>query len=127
MMIHRWIVAAATTVAVFTAMAVSGNAWPGASEPNNLTFSRPVALPGVVLPAGTYVFERASWNSPDIVRVLSVDRRQVYFMAFTLEVRRPEGLANDHVVTFGEAKAGTPLSIAVWYPIDSMTGRQFIY
>ena len=125
MMIRRWVVGAALGAAVFVLMAVAGGAWEGYT-PNNLTFSGPVALPSVVLPAGTYVFEQPSFNSPEIVRVLSEDRKHVYFMAFTREVVRPQGLG-DRPVTFGEAQLGAPPPIAVWYPIDSATGHEFIY
>ena len=54
---------------------------------NYLTFSRAVALPGVELAAGTYIFENASnAMSNTIVRVSSRDRKKV-FVSFT--ARRP--------------------------------------
>src|SRR6516164_3213044 len=95
-------------------MAAADSLWGGGAEPNDLTFSGPVALPGVVLPAGTYTFERPSWNSPDIVRVVSRDRKRPYFMGYTRRVDRPAGAA-DQFVTFGEAPAGAPPPITVWY------------
>jgi hypothetical protein len=106
-------------------MTASGQAWVTPNRTTLLTFSGPVALPGVVLAAGTYTFERADGHL-DIVRVLSKDRSKVYFMAFTREVDRPEGLSADRVVTFGEASSGAP-PIKARYPLDSSTGHAFIY
>jgi hypothetical protein len=92
----------------------------------HLTFSKPVALPGVSLPAGTYIFERASpYNAIDVVRVSSEDRRFVYYAGFTELVPRPARRAP--LVTFGEAVAGAALPIKEWYPIDSGSGHRFIY
>ena len=105
----------------------SVGAWHGESNPNYLTFSGPVALPGVVLPAGTYTFTHASLNDPNVVQVLSRDGRHVYFMAFTRPVGRPDGLPQNRRVMFREVAPGVPPPIAVWYPIDSVTGHQFIY
>src|SRR5207244_10294147 len=69
---------------------------------NYLTFSAPFALPGVALPAGTYLFDVAALGSNDIVRVTSRDGAQVYLTAFTMRVRRPIGLPADRQVVFNE-------------------------
>ena len=46
---------------------------------NNLTFSNAVALPGVTLTAGTYVFESGpGGTNPNIVRVLSQNRQRQF-------------------------------------------------
>jgi hypothetical protein len=92
-----------------------------------LTFSAPVALPGVALARGTYVFELAApQTDPTIVRVLSRDRSTVYFMAFTEMVQRPPG-RNDQRVWLGEAAAGRPVPILAWYPEGDSRARRFIY
>src|SRR5215467_4753324 len=85
-------------------------------------FNRPVALPGVALGAGTYVFELPdpidAWN---VVRVTSQDRRTVYLTAFTKVVDRPLGLSPDQVISFGEASASAPQPIRVWWPTGDST------
>jgi hypothetical protein len=92
----------------------------------HLTFSKPVALPGVTLGAGTYIFERAAPNSAiDVVRVSSNDRRFVYYAGFTELVNRPAGKVP--LVTFGEAVTGAPLPIKEWYPFNTSSGHRFIY
>jgi hypothetical protein len=93
-----------------------------------LTFSGPVGLPGVTLPAGRYVFERV--ESPgriDLVRVRGRDHSAVYLTAFTTMVDRPRDLGPDQVVTFREAGAGAAPRIATWFPAGEALGHQFIY
>jgi hypothetical protein len=92
---------------------------------NKLTFQQTVALPGVTLPAGTYVFERDSNSSNHIVRVLTTNYQRMVYVGFTTPVTRPTGLRS--AVVFGEARAGEPLRIAAWYPIGSNQGHQFLY
>ena len=93
-----------------------------------VTFNRPVALPGVSLGSGTYIFELpdpiGAW---DIVRVSSRDRRVVFLTAFTRVVDRPHGMSPDQVISFGEAAPNVPQPIKTWWPAGESTGRQFTY
>ena len=92
-----------------------------------LTFSAPIALPGVTLAAGTYTFEVPDAPfSPSLVRVRSKDGQHVYLTQFAREVSRPGGDNVPHV-TFGEAAPGTAQPINIWYPMGGDNGRQFIY
>jgi hypothetical protein len=105
----------------------SGHAW-GVSHENNLTFSRPVALPGVVLPAGSYTFDLAgSTSSLDIVVVRDKASSKVYYMGFTNTVKRPASMSKTAAITFGEASANQPPPIATWYEIGDSLGHQFLY
>jgi hypothetical protein len=97
-----------------------------ASQTNHLTFTGPVALPGVTLPRGTYTFEVVDLH-PDIVRVLSRDGSRVYFTGFTNGIARPAGLSADRLVTLAETARGIAPRIEAWYPIGKSTGRRFIY
>jgi hypothetical protein len=109
-------------------MVVSVFGWDNPSRTTSLTFSGPVRLPGVTLGAGTYVFELAApETSADIVRVLSKDRSQVYFAAFTESVDRPAGVTADRQISFGEASAGVASPITAWYPAFESRGHRFIY
>jgi len=114
------------TVALALLVAASGHAW-GLSHQNNLTFSRPVALPGVVLPAGSYTFDMAGTTSLDIVVVRNRARTKVYYMGFTNTVRRPAGMLTTAAIAFGEASANEPPPIAKWYELGSSTGHEFRY
>ena len=94
---------------------------------NYLTFSGPVALPGVTLQAGTYIFERVVDTEPDVIVVRDRDRSKVYFMAFTQRAERPAGMSRTSAVTLGESRAGRAAPIIAWYPLDSLTGHRFVY
>jgi hypothetical protein len=97
------------------------------SRTQYLTFSKPVALPGVMLAAGTYIFETPSPDSShDIVRVSSRDRKIVYLTAFTREVDRPVSMPLTQLVSLREVAPKEPAPVAVWWS-ESKTGRQFIY
>ena len=108
--------------------AASTNAWSDTSHTNYLTFSRAVALPGVELTAGTYIFETPSnAMSNSIVRVSSRDRRKVFLTAYTVDVQRPRGDNGKLLVQLGEAPAGAAPPIAAWFPIGEEVGHQFLY
>jgi hypothetical protein len=93
-----------------------------------LTFSHPVALPGVALGSGTYIFEIATPASgADVVRVMSADRSISYFMGFTNAVARPHTMPRNQMVSLGESAAGVAPPITVWWPEHDSTGRQFVY
>ena len=93
-----------------------------------LTFSEPIALPGVILAPGVYAFELADPTSnASIVSVRDRTRTRAYFMGFTRRVERPRGMAETTSVTFGEAPRGQARPIVAWYPPDSSTGLKFIY
>jgi len=92
-----------------------------------LTFGQAVALPGIALRAGTYIFEMPSPDaSPDIVHVMSRDRKTVYFTAFTRLVDRPADMPMTQLISTREVAKDQPAPIAVWWS-DARTGRQFIY
>lgn len=128
-MVNRKSMLTACGVAIMgMVMAVSVAAWGDGSQTTYLTFSRPFALPGVTLPAGTYIFELANPNaSPDIVQVLSRDRQRAYLMAFTRSIQRPQDMRSDSQVTFGEVPSGMTPPITAWYPIAEAVGHQFVY
>jgi hypothetical protein len=92
---------------------------------NYITFSRSVALPGVELAAGTYIFETPTNSmSNAVVRVSSRDRRTVYLTAFTRQVERPRNDRGKLLVTLGE---GAVPPVSTWFPIGESVGHQFIY
>ena len=92
------------------------------------TFNRSVQLPGVVLPAGTYIFEVLNpESSADIVTVLSRDRKQVFLTKFTRTVYRPQQGKLDSTISLGETASGNPPAVKAWYPRFETRGREFIY
>ena len=95
---------------------------------NYVTFSRGVALPGVELAAGTYIFETPTNSmSNSVVRVSSRDRKKVYLTAFTRQVSRPNADRGKVLITLGEATSGAVPPVSAWFPIGESVGHQFIY
>jgi hypothetical protein len=93
-----------------------------------LTFNRSVALPGVTLPAGTYIFERAEIsNSSHVVQVSSRDRSRFHVFVLTNRIARPAGWPVNRPISFGEAPAGGVPPILVWYPSHEDFGHGFLY
>jgi hypothetical protein len=109
-----------------TCVTAAAQAW-GFSHQNTLKFTRPVALPGVVLPAGTYSFDVASPTALDVVVVRGADRGKVFYMGFTRTISRPRHMSSAIPVAFGEASANEAPPIAAWYEIGDTTGHEFIY
>jgi hypothetical protein len=108
--------------------AAPSRAWTDGGRTMYITFSGPVALPGVALGAGTYIFELALPDSnTSLVRVSSRDHRRVYLTAFTNLVGRPTAMRPGQVISLGEHAADAPPPVRVWYPTGSNDGRQFIY
>jgi hypothetical protein len=127
MFTRKFVLTACAVVVVSLLGAASTHGWSSLARTNHLTFSGPVALPGMVLPAGSYTFEAGPQDTdPDIVRVTTRDGRRTLFMAFTIPVARPAG-GRGAVVSLGEAPAGQARPIIVWYPSDSTRGHQFRY
>jgi hypothetical protein len=89
---------------------------------NYLTMNRPAALPGIVLPPGSYVFEAVEGH-PDIVRVTDRVTNRILYQGFTEIVARPRGLTS--AVLFGEAPSGAPTPIEAWFPTGAHTGNAF--
>jgi len=95
---------------------------------NYITFSRGVALPGVELAAGTYIFETPTNSmSNAIVRVSSRDRQKVFLTVYTRQVERPKNDNGKLLVTLGEASPGSAPPVSTWFPIGDSIGHQFIY
>src|SRR5688500_11578380 len=91
------------------------------------TFSQPVTLPQVTLPAGKYLFRLAdSLANRTIVQIYSADGAQLHGLLMTLPTERNQ-TPNDPEIRFLETGANQPPAIATdWYP-GERTGWEFIY
>jgi len=119
---------ALTAAAALLTLAAASPSGAAIGQWDRLTFSGPVALPGVVLPTGSYTFEVANpGSSHPIVRVAHRDSRRVYFAGFTERVQRPASALGEQPVSFGEAPAGAAVPIVAWYPAGGPQGHRFIY
>jgi hypothetical protein len=120
--------ALATATGALIGLAVEVATLAASSRLEYLTFSGPVSLPGVTLPAATYSFEVVDYRtSGNVVRVRDHDTRQSIFLGITHRVDRPGGAKKDASVVFGESLRGVPPPIVVWYPGGHSVGHEFIY
>jgi hypothetical protein len=125
-MMTRILTAGALGVLLLGATAQRSGAWSDADHREYLTFSGAVAIPGAVLPAGTYIFEvPTSSFSNSVLTVRSRDGRKVYLTQFTRIVNR-NAEPGQHV-TFHETARGQAPQIDVWFPMRGDSGRQLVY
>lgn len=116
----------ACAVVVLTCTACAAAAQP-ADRRTLFTFTGPVALPGVTLPAGQYLFRLADADSGRrVVQVLSADGRQPYALFFSMGARRFEP-ASAPEVRFMETAAGMPAAVRTWWYPGEEIGYEFVY
>jgi hypothetical protein len=97
-----------------------------ASERTVMTFSGPVELPGITLPAGTYVFRLADTPGRNVVQVLTEDQQKVLGQWLFVQTQRPR-VSEETVVTFRETPAGTPPAVRYWFFPGELVGKEFVY
>ena len=91
------------------------------------SFNTPVAIPGVTLPAGSYLFHVVDTDTTrDVVQVLSADGKTPYAMFFTLPIWRSE-TSPDPELTFIETAADMPHAIRAWWHPGESLGYEFMY
>ncbi len=92
-----------------------------------VTFSEAVEIPGVVLPAGQYVFKLFdSTSNRNIVQVFNAEENEIYATILAIPHYRlqPTG---DTVILFEERNVGKPQAVHAWfYPGDNY-GQEFVY
>ena len=92
-----------------------------------ITFNKPIEVPGVVLPAGTYWFVLADLPSDRyVMRVYSQDWSTLYATTLTVPTLREQAHGKLEV-ELAERRHDNPEALyKVYYP-GSLTGQQFIY
>jgi hypothetical protein len=95
-------------------------------EVTYLTFSNTVEMPGVTLPAGTYMFRLADTPSRNVVQVLDRDGKDIRGQWLFVQSERPP-VSGDTVIMFKENRAGATPAIQYWYFPGEKIGKEFIY
>jgi hypothetical protein len=126
-MTHLRIFVGSALVAAAVAFAPSARAQGPSDQTTYVTFNSPVELPGVALPAGTYIFRLPDpGGAHDVVQVLSADRSKVFAMVQGVERTRAE--ADSKVVaTFDEGEASAPPAIRTFFFPYNSVGLEFMY
>ena len=103
------------------------------NEKTTVTFSGPVAIPGVhlkgwgVLPPGTYVFKLVdSQSDRHIVQIFSADEKTVYATILAIPNYRLK-VTGKTVITFRERPAGEPEALRAWFYPGKNWGEEFVY
>jgi hypothetical protein len=100
---------------------------PDTNNMTTVTFSAPVSLPGVTLPAGSYLFRLAdSKVNRNIVQVFDKDRSKIFATILAIPAERNEP-ADETVITFNESPANTAPAVRYWYYPGDRRGQEFAY
>jgi len=92
-----------------------------------LTFSGPVQLPGIVLPAGTYQFKLADPEfGRQVLQVWDKDGTKLYTTLLTIPDQRMTP-TDKPVVMFSERPAGEVQPIRAWFYPNESYGQEFVY
>ena len=124
------------TAAVFTAAFLAAATSVSAQDSNvdqrtYLTFSGPVQMPGVTLPAGKYVFKLAPTALHNVMQVFDGDEKRVigqwFFIPRNRTTQELSAANGKPVVMFKEMPEGfTPAIQYYFYPTETI-GKEFIY
>jgi hypothetical protein len=110
--------------AIFVAAAAQAQP---ADKRTYFTFSRPITLPGVTLPAGKYMFRLADdQTTRKVIQVVSADGTKPYAMLLTIPDERRDP-PKDAEVAFLETAARTPSAVKSWWYPGERIGYEFIY
>jgi hypothetical protein len=121
------IIATALFVAVLAALTINVRAQDfNPLEKTYLTFSAPVELPGMTLPAGTYTFKLADTPSRNVVQVMSQDEQKIHGQFLFVQAQRRDA-TGETVVTFKETAEGTTPAVQYWYYPGESIGKEFVY
>lgn len=91
------------------------------------TFSAPVTLPGMTLPAGKYIFRLADPDgSRKVINVMSGDGRRSLAMLHTIP-NQASRTPKDAEIRFMETNAQVPPPVKTWWYAGKAIGYEFIY
>lgn len=114
-------------LALGAAFLVSGARADEYTKETFLTFSGPVQLPGVTLPAGTYMFKLADPDSGRrTLQVRDKEGTKIFAMLLTIPDERMEA-SDKPVVMFTERPAGQAQAIKAWFYPGERYGQEFVY
>jgi hypothetical protein len=92
-----------------------------------VTISAPVSVPGMVLPAGEYVFRLAdTQSSRNVVQIYNRDRTKLFTTLIAISALRDEP-SGEAVITFRETPSDQPPALRYWYYAGEKSGQEFAY
>jgi hypothetical protein len=92
-----------------------------------VTFSQPVEVPGMVLPAGTYTFTILyTGGSRNVVQIFNEDRTKLITTILAIHNYRLEP-TGETVIEFAERTADRPQALKAWFYPGYSSGVEFVY
>jgi hypothetical protein len=127
----RIVVVSTIALALVAALTVRTASAQGYPEDKRVffTFSGPVAVPGVTLPAGRYLFRiptKIGTGNRNVVQVLSADGKTAYAQFFGISALRTNAAPKPEI-RFMETAAGMPAAVKTWWYPGLKDGYEFIY
>lgn len=122
--VWSWLTIGVLLAGVLLATTVRADEW---NKKTTVTFSEPVQVPGVVLPAGTYVFKLLDSDSDrNIVQIFNADETRLIATILAIPDYR-ENPSDKTILSFDERPVGQPEALESWfYPGDNY-GQEFVY
>jgi hypothetical protein len=97
------------------------------NQTTKITFSKPIRLPGVTLPAGTYTFLHPTPNEDfHVVQVMDDKQAKSYGFFLTIPNDRLTP-TKETVITFRETPVGYLDTIRAWFYPGEKSGDEFVY
>ena len=117
---------ASVLVVLVVALASGANAFTS-DKRTYFTFNQPVALPGMTLPAGTYMFRIANPDtSRNVIQVANKQGTESFALLHAIQATRPDA-PKDSEIRFRETAAGSPPAVGSYWYMGERTGYEFIY
>jgi hypothetical protein len=114
----------AALLAVCLAPAAHADEW---TKLTYFTFSAPVEMPGMVLPAGSYKFELADPDATRrVVRISDKEGGKIHGIFLSIPDQKLEP-SDKPIVMFRETPAGAPEAVKAWFYPGETTGYEFVY
>lgn len=112
------------SAAIFAIFPMLGDEW---NKKTVLTFKEPVEVPGVILPAGDYVFKLAdSSANRHIVQIFNADEDKIYATILAIPHYRLEP-KDKTIILFEERPTDQPPAIHAWFYPGQAFGQEFVY
>ena len=124
MRISKFALAAAVVLTAILFAEVAAHA-DETNRATKLTFSKPIAIPGRVLSAGSYLF-KVDPDDSNIVRIYNADGTCYYATLQTIPTDRIRPAGNT-VLALAKQPGGQPDALVKWFYPGNTTGHEFVY
>ncbi|MGA8142907.1 MAG: hypothetical protein WB987_03335 [Candidatus Acidiferrales bacterium] len=99
------------------------------NEGTRVTLREAIRIPGQVLPAGSYIFERANGgNAPNLnlIQIYNSDHTRLIATIETITAER-QVMTGGTVMKFAEESNGQPPALMTWFYPGMREGHEFVY